>query len=170
MLNALKLENAASANLEPASSISGLNIRTFSGSSTEQRGLSNFSNGLERPKSSSNGLFNELDDLLSRGAGQDSPSNRLSNRFCSWQVEPGGFSDSIAEQSNSSNGPSNELDDFLNHVIEKDSSSNGMSNKFCSWPVEPGGLPDGIAGQSSCGDGFSGRLGELGGLPDGVAG
>src|SRR2546423_1973028 len=91
MPNALELGNAASsANLEPASSISGLNIRTISSSSTEQRGLSNFSNGLEHPNSPSNGLSNELDDLLSRVAGQDSPSNGLSNRFCSWPVGHGG--------------------------------------------------------------------------------
>ena len=171
VLNALELENAASsANLEPASSISGLNIRTISGSATEQRGFNNFLNGLECPNSSSNGLSNELDDLLSCVAGQDSPSNGLSNRFCSWPVEPSGFPNGIAGQGNFSNGLSNELDDFLNHVAGQDSSSNGLSNRLCSWPVGHGGLPDGISGQSSCSDGFSGWPGEHGGLPDGVAG
>src|ERR1700761_8937115 len=63
VLNALELENAASsANLELASSISKPNIRIISSSSTEQRGLNNFSNGLERPNSSSNRLSNELGD------------------------------------------------------------------------------------------------------------
>jgi hypothetical protein len=149
VLNALELENAASsANLEPASSISGLNIRT-----TEQRGFNNFLNGLERPNSSSNGLSNELDDLLSCVAGQDSSSNGLSNRLCSWPVEHGGLPDGISGQSSCSDG-------------------------FSGWPGEHGGLPDGVAGPNSPGNGLSNGLGGLvfnglegpNALPDGVGG
>jgi hypothetical protein len=194
--NALELGNAASsANLEPASSISSLNIRTISNSSARQRRLSNFSNSLEYPNSPSNGLSNELDDLLSRVAGQDSASNGLSNRFCSWPVGHAGLPDGIAGQSNSGNGLSNELDDFLNHIAGQDSFSNGLFNGFCSLPVEPGGLPDGIAGQSNSSNGLSNELDDFlnhiagqdsfsnglfngfcslpvepGGLPDGIAG
>jgi len=191
VLNALELENAASsANLEPASSISGLNIRT-----TEQRGFNNFLNGLERPNSSSNGLSNELDDLLSCVAGQDSPSNGLSNRFCSWPVEHGSLPGGIAGQGNSSNGLSNELDNFLSPVAGQDSFSNGLSNRLCSWQVEPSGFPDGISGQGNSSNGLSNELDDLlscvagqdsssnglsnrfcswpvehGGFPDGIAG
>jgi hypothetical protein len=128
-------ENAASsANLEPASSIFGFNISTTSGSSTEQRGLSNFSNGLESRNCSSNGLSDELDDFLNGVAGQDSSSNGLSNRFSSWPVEHSGLLGGVAGQSSCSDG-------------------------FSGWLGEHGGLPDGVAGQNSPGNGLSNGLG-----------